>query len=146
MDLLLAICLAVAIGAIPQPARAWNEDQFERRPLFAYPLPRGRDNIVGDLVVYQIQKGDTLLDVGRWFGLSSVEISNANNHMDWWVPPLGTKIILPDEHILPDAARVGMVLNIPEMRLYYYYPPSRDLPTRKAKIAPAAFKASNRSP
>src|SRR5262249_13013721 len=26
------------------------------------------------------------------------------------------------EHILPDTPRVGIVLNIPEMRLYYYYP------------------------
>jgi LysM repeat protein len=137
--------LAVAIVAIPQPARAWNEDQFERRPLFAYPLPRGRDIIVGDLVVYQIQKGDTLLDVARWFGLSSVEISNANNHMDWWAPPVGTKIILPDEHILPDAPRTGIVLSIPEMRLYYYPPPA-DFPNRKGKIIPAGFKADNRSP
>ncbi len=116
MDL-LAICLAVAIVAIPRPARAWNEDQFEQRPLFAYPLPLGRDNIVGNLLVYPIRKDGTLLDVGRCFGLSSVEISNANNHIDWWAPPGGTKTILPDEHILPDAPRVGMVLNIPEMRM-----------------------------
>jgi lipoprotein-anchoring transpeptidase ErfK/SrfK len=145
LGLSLVICLALAIVAIPRPVRAWNEDQFERRPLFAYPLPRGRDNIVGDLVTYRIQKGDTLLDVGRWFGLSSAEISNANNHLDWWAPPAGTKIILPDEHILPDAPRTGIVLNIPEMRLYYY-PLLRDSPNRKGKITPAAFKAENLSP
>ena len=55
------------------------------------PLPEGRDNIIGNLVTYQIQKGDTLLDVGRWFGVSAKEISDANNHIDWWAPPVGTK-------------------------------------------------------
>ena len=107
---------------LPSLARAWNEDEFEHRPLFAYPVPQGRDNIIGNLVDYQIQKGDTLLDVGRWFGVSAKEISDANSHMDWWAPPVGTRIILTDEHILPETARVGIILNIPEMRLYYYYP------------------------
>lgn len=130
---------------VPSIARAWNEDEFEHRPLFAYPLPHGRDNIIGNLITYEIQKGDTLLDVGRWFGCSAKEISDANNHIDWWTPKAGTKVILTDEHILPDTPRVGIVLNIPEMRLYYYYPsPTGPLhPGKKKKpaggITPAAF-------
>ena len=131
---------------LPSLARAWNEDEFEHRPLFAYPAPKGRDNIVGNLVEYQIQKGDTLLDVGRWYGLSAKEISDANNHMDWWAPPVGAKVILPDEHILPDTARVGLILNIPEMRLYYYYPSPTTGPSphkgkmKKEGVSPGEFK------
>jgi L,D-transpeptidase ErfK/SrfK len=34
----------------------------------------------------------------------------------------GKEIVLPTEHILPEAPHVGVVLNIPEMRLYYFYP------------------------
>ena len=30
--------------------------------------------------------------------------------------------MLPDERVLPDAPHVGIILNIPEMRLYYYFP------------------------
>ncbi len=121
-NLAALIGFSLVAAMLPSLARGWNEDEFEHRPLFAYPAPQGRDNIVGNLVEYQLQKGDTLLDVGRWFGLSAKEISDANNHMDWWSPPVGAKVILPDEHILPDTPRVGLVLNIPEMRLYYYYP------------------------
>ncbi len=130
----------------PSLARAWNEDEFEHRPLFAYPVPQGRDNIIGNLVDYQIQKGDTLLDVGRWFGLSAKEISDANDHMDWWAPPVGSKVILTDEHILPDTPRVGLVLNIPEMRLYYYYPSPTTGPSphrgkmKKEGVTPGEFK------
>jgi L,D-transpeptidase ErfK/SrfK len=129
---------------LPSLARAWNEDEFEHRPLFAYPLPQGRENIIGNLVTYEIQKGDTLLDVGRWFGVSAKEISDANNHIDWWAPPLGTKVVLTDEHILPDTPRQGIILNIPEMRLYYYYPSPTTGPTHRRKkssgITPASFK------
>ena len=95
---------------------------FENRPLVAYPIPTGRDDLIGSLQTYTIRKGDTLLDVARWYGLSPTEVSNANNHMDWWSPPVGKLIIIPTEHILPSAPHAGIVMNIPEMRLYYYYP------------------------
>jgi lipoprotein-anchoring transpeptidase ErfK/SrfK len=137
-------CLVVAVAMLPSLARGWNEDEFEHRPLFAYPAPQGRDNIIGNLVEYQIQKGDTLLDVGRWYGLSAKEISDANNHKDWWSPPVGTKVILTDEHILPDTPHVGLVLNIPEMRLYYYYPSPTTGPSphhgKMKKAAAGGFK------
>jgi L,D-transpeptidase ErfK/SrfK len=133
-----AVLMLSAMVSLPRLASAWTEDEFEHRPLYAYPLPHGRDNIIGNLVTYQIQKGDTLLDVGRWFGVTAVEISNANGKIDWWSPPVGRQIILPDEHILPSGPHVGIVLNIPEMRIYYYYP-SPTGPISKSKIKKVAM-------
>jgi L,D-transpeptidase ErfK/SrfK len=118
----VALAVLAVAWAMPRAAMAWTDAEFEKRPLYAYPLPQGRDNIIGNLITYQIQKGDTLLDVGRWFGLTGKEISDANNHLDWWTPPVGKQVILPDEHILPDGPREGIVVNVPELRLYYYYP------------------------
>ncbi|HSU92006.1 MAG TPA: hypothetical protein VLI44_11145, partial [Sporolactobacillaceae bacterium] len=118
---IVPVLMLAALVAIPVHA-AWTEDEFEHRPLFAYPLPHNKDDVIGNLITYQLQKGDTLLDVGRWFGVTAKEISNANGGIDWWSPPAGKQIILPDEHILPDTPHVGIVLNIPEMRLYYYFP------------------------
>jgi L,D-transpeptidase ErfK/SrfK len=136
---MVVLCAALAAAFVPAAARAWTDAEFEHRPLYAYPLPRGRENIVGNLVTYQIQKGDTLLDVGRWFGLSAKEISDANKGLDWWAPPPGRQIILPDEHILPDAPHQGIIMNIPEMRLYYYYPSPIYPPGTKWKTNPASF-------
>jgi L,D-transpeptidase ErfK/SrfK len=131
-----ALVLA-ALVAIPVAYGGWTEDEFEHRPLFAYPLPHGKDDVIGNLIMYQIQKGDTLLDVGRWFGVTAKEISNANGTIDWWAPPVGKQIILPDEHILPDTPHVGIVMNIPEMRLYYYYPsPTGPIHHHKGKVTP----------
>lgn len=121
---LLSIAIALAFVIAAGAAWAWDEAMFAKRPIYAYPVPSGQDTVVGELMSYKIRKGDTLLDVGRWYGLSAKEISDANNHMDWWGPPVGAEVILPTEHVLPDAPHVGIVMNIPEMRIYYYPRPS----------------------
>jgi hypothetical protein len=108
-----AILLIAAAWSLPRLAFGWSDDQFEKRPLYAYPLPTGHDNIIGNLVTYKLEKGDTLLDVGRWFGVTAPQISNANGHIDWWSPPVGREITLPDEFILPDTPHVGIILTIP---------------------------------
>jgi L,D-transpeptidase ErfK/SrfK len=122
LESLIAILVLLAVFAIPSFAHTWNETEFANRALFAYPLSGAHNDVVGSLTMYKIQPGDTLLDVGRWYGLSAKEVSDANNHLDWWSPPPGKEIVLPTEHILPEAPRTGIVLNIPEMRLYYFYP------------------------
>ncbi|HXW85338.1 MAG TPA: L,D-transpeptidase family protein [Candidatus Binataceae bacterium] len=138
----IGVVVAVVLAAVsaPRSAFGWSDDEFANRPLFAYPLPQGRDNIIGNLISYQVQKGDTLLDVGRWFGLTAVEISEANHKLDWWSPPVGKDIILPDEKILPDTPHVGIILNIPEMRLYYYYPSPTGPLLGKGTLTKASWK------
>ncbi|MGH7986217.1 MAG: L,D-transpeptidase family protein [Candidatus Binataceae bacterium] len=117
-----AAIAVIVLASVPVFARNWKGTDFAKRPLYAYPLPQGHDALVGADTTYTLRPGDTLLDVARWYGLSAKEISDANGGMDWWLPPAGKTIILPSEHILPRAPRVGLVLNVPEMRLYYYYP------------------------
>lgn len=138
----VAVAVMLTAFASPSFAHSWNEADFANRPLYAYPLPKGRDDIVGSLTAYKVQPGDTLLNVGRWFGLSAKEISDANNHLDWWSPPAGKDIMLPSEHILPDGPHTGIVLNIPEMRLYYYYPTAVGRTRHKGKLTAAAFAHS----
>ena len=95
------------MAAIAPRVFGWSEEDFAHRTLVAYPVPPGRDNIIGEILTYRIKKGDTLLDVGRYYDLSGKEISEANNHMDWWGPPVGAEIILPTQHILPAEQASG---------------------------------------
>ncbi|MGL6224578.1 MAG: L,D-transpeptidase family protein, partial [Steroidobacteraceae bacterium] len=37
-----------------------------------------------------------------------------------WLPGEGTEILIPGRFVLPDAPREGIVVNLPEHRLYYY--------------------------
>ncbi|MDS4027059.1 MAG: L,D-transpeptidase family protein [Candidatus Contendobacter sp.] len=85
-----------------------------------YPLPPPDTDVIGQVKVMYATKDDTLVDIARRFGLGYDEIVHANPGVDRWAPGEGNPIVLPTRHILPDAPREGIILNIAEMRLYYY--------------------------
>ena len=76
------------------------------------------------------QGGDTLLDIARRFGLGYGEITAANPGIDPWVPDEGTRVILPTQFVLPPGPRSGIVLNLPQLRLFYFPPPQRGKPAQ----------------
>lgn len=75
---------------------------------------------VGDQKIYIAKHEDTLVHIARYFEMGFVEMRAANPHVDPWIPGDGTKMILPSRHILPDADHKGIVINLPEMRLYAF--------------------------
>jgi L,D-transpeptidase ErfK/SrfK len=132
---IIALALSITASAF---ARDWKGVDFDNRPLFDYPLPSGSDSLIGSPTSYKIEKGETLLDIGRWYGLSGKEISDANGRIDWWAPP-AQQVLLPTEHILPEGPRSGIVLNIPEMRIYYYYPSAVAARHHRGRLKAAAL-------
>lgn len=86
-------------------------------------LPPPDVDLVGEIRIDYAQHEDTLLDIARRHSLGYEEIIQANPGVDRWLPGAGTPVVLPTRHILPDAPREGIVLNVPEMRLYYYPKP-----------------------
>ena len=70
-------------------------------------------------------KNEDLLDIARRFDLGQNEIIRLNPKVDRWLPTDGEQIQLQSERLLPDAPRSGLVLNLPEFRLYYF-PKVRD--------------------
>lgn len=90
----------------------------------AYTLPPPGTDVIGQVKVVYATKDDTLLDIARRHSLGYDEIVHANPGLDRWAPGDGTPIVLPTRYILPDTPREGIVLNIAEMRLYYYSPAS----------------------
>jgi len=57
----VAVLALLATAASQVFAHTWNEAEFASRPLYAYPIPRGQDEIIGSLTTYKLQPGDTLL-------------------------------------------------------------------------------------
>ncbi|MBE2294081.1 MAG: L,D-transpeptidase family protein [Phycisphaerales bacterium] len=86
----------------------------------AYPLPPPDVDVIGQVKVTYAAKDDSLIDIARRYGLGYEEIIHANPGVDRWAPGQGTLIVLPTRYILPNTPREGVVLNIAEMRLYYY--------------------------
>jgi L,D-transpeptidase ErfK/SrfK len=78
------------------------------------------DGVIGAVRTYVARAEDTLLDIGRDNDLGYVELRAANPGVDPWLPGAGTSIVLPLQFILPMAPHRGIVINLPELRLYYY--------------------------
>ena len=87
-------------------------------------LPPPDIDLIGEVRVSYARHDQTLLDIARDYGLGYTEIIQANPGVDRWLPGEGTPIVLPTRYILPDAPREGIVINLPEMRLYYYPRPT----------------------
>lgn len=92
------------------------------------PLPPDDVDLVGQAQVINALHEDTMLDIARRSHLGHDEIMIANPTVDKWLPGAGTPVTLPTRYILPDAQRTGLVLNVPEMRMYYFPPAKRGEP------------------
>jgi L,D-transpeptidase ErfK/SrfK len=88
-----------------------------------FPMPTDGSNVVGSdsnvTTVYE----DTLPDIAHRYSLGYYEIIRANPGVDVWLPGAGKQLTLPGRRILPPGPREGIVVNLPEHRLYYYPKP-----------------------
>ncbi|MGP9766049.1 L,D-transpeptidase family protein [Halomonas sp. AOP13-D3-9] len=89
-------------------------------------LPKGHfllpeeGNMVGQVYTVTATEEDTLLDIAKAHNVGYEEIRMANPDTSLWVPGEGTEVKIPGQFILPDEARTGIVINVAELRLYYY--------------------------
>jgi len=123
--LALVAVFAIAARGIARGG-AYSEEDFFAKTFPAYeiptPAPGSPPPVIGAVQLYRIRKGDTLMDVARLYSLGYNEIVHANPEMDPWVPPVGATILLPTEWVLPCCTYEGILVNIPEMRLFFYQP------------------------
>jgi len=84
------------------------------------PDPARIPPLVGVLRSDLIEPDDTLLDIAYRHRLGFDRVARLNPGIHHWIPAPGTVVQLPTEHILPDAPRTGLVINVPEMQLYDY--------------------------
>ena len=105
--LVLLLCLIIV-----SPARAQ-----------IFKLPPPSEAVIGTIRYTTSTQANTLLDIARYYDFGYEEIRQANPSVDTWLPGAGTPVVLPMRYILPTAPRKGIVVNVAEMRLYYYPKP-----------------------
>ncbi len=91
-------------------------------------VPAAPAEVVGALFVVSAAPDETLVDIAVQHKVGQDELVFANPSVDRWLVDDGARITLPTAYILPRSERRGLVLNVPEMRLYYYPPPVPGLP------------------
>ncbi|MCG3099521.1 L,D-transpeptidase [Enterobacter sp. DRP3] len=93
----------------------------------SYPLPPAGSRLVGSTQVITVPDHNTLpLEAfAAQYGQGLSNMLEANPGVDPFLPKSGTRLTIPQQLILPDTVREGIVVNVAEMRLYYY-PPGGD--------------------
>ncbi len=87
-----------------------------------FALPAAGSDVIGEVRRDEAHDRDTLLDLARRHGLGYEEITHANPGVDPWLPGAGTPVVIPKQKLLPVAPREGIVINLPEHRLYWFPP------------------------
>ena len=103
----LIFLLLALMSALPVQARS-------------YPLPPTGSRLIGELEDYFIQQDEYLELVGKHTQIGFLALLEANPGVDPYLPKPGTRLTLPTQMLLPDAPREGIVINLPELRLYYF--------------------------
>ncbi|WP_051362120.1 L,D-transpeptidase family protein [Solimonas soli] len=80
------------------------------------------DDLIGAPSYAVVDPRQTLLDIARDHDVGYVDIRLANPDVDPWLPDGGRVIAIPSQHVLPPGARRGIVINLAELRLYFYPP------------------------
>ncbi|EOX3825285.1 L,D-transpeptidase family protein [Enterobacter quasiroggenkampii] len=112
---LITLLLLSSLGAL-NSARAMD-----------YPLPPSGSRLIGQNQTYTIQEGDNKLQtIARRFNTAAQVILETNNTIAPVNPAPGTVITIPSQMLLPDTPREGIVVNLAELRLYYF-PPGQNI-------------------
>jgi L,D-transpeptidase ErfK/SrfK len=107
-----------------EAARAVAGEDINKRP---NALPRGQfhlpetGDVIGERYTITVENHEeTLIDIARRHNIGFEEIRMANPEVSLWVPGKGTEVVIPSRYILPSVPREGVVINLSELRLYYY--------------------------
>lgn len=107
-------------NAVDDTAQITDEADEDELPRGHFRLPEKGDVIGERYTVVVEDPAQTLIDIARRHNIGYEEIRMANPDVSLWVPGAGTEVVIPAQYILPPAPREGVVVNLSELRLYYY--------------------------
>ncbi len=93
------------------------------------PTPQEGDDLVGQTFKFHTRYEDTFSDIARFYDIGYRELRDANPEVDPWLPGEGTEITIPQQYILPSGPRNGIIINLAELRLYYFPPGRKEIVT-----------------
>jgi L,D-transpeptidase ErfK/SrfK len=95
--------------------------------------------VVGESRVIKARYEDTFVSLARTHNVGFESLRRANPGVDAWLPGEGTEIVIPHRFVLPRAPREGIVINVAELRLYYYPKPEPGAESRRVITHPISI-------
>ena len=90
-----------------------------------FPLREDGAALIGEVKRVRTRYEDTLIELARKHSLGYEELVRVNKGVDPWLPGAGTEILIPGQRLLPPGDREGIVVNLPEHRMYYFPKPGK---------------------
>ncbi|MDK9736237.1 L,D-transpeptidase family protein [Vibrio sp. D404a] len=87
-----------------------------------FELPPNGSRVVGRIQHHEVTAGETLALIAKEYDIGFLSLMAANKGVDPFLPAEGYVLSIPSRFILPDAPRQGVVINLAELRLYYFEP------------------------
>lgn len=89
----------------------------------SWPLPNNGSRLVGENRYHVVEKnGGSLEAIAKTYNVGFLALLQANPGVDPYVPRAGSVLTIPLQTLLPDVPREGIVINLAELRLYYFPP------------------------
>lgn len=86
-----------------------------------YPLPSADSRLIGENQLTTVPDDKRPLEaIAAKYQIGLLSMLEANPGTDPWLPKAGTQLVVPQQMLLPDTPREGIVVNLAELRLYYY--------------------------
>jgi lipoprotein-anchoring transpeptidase ErfK/SrfK len=87
-----------------------------------YDLPEKKFRLIGTNQKHKIIKGDYFQKIAEQYNVGFLALMAANPEVDPFLPQLNSYIVIPSAMLLPYVKREGIVINLPELRMYYFLP------------------------
>ncbi|CAM3213812.1 L,D-transpeptidase family protein [Moritella viscosa] len=85
-----------------------------------YAMPILGSRLIGQPIQYTVKVGDYFHAIAEQYNVGMMALMASNPTVDPFLPRPGTVLELPTSMLLPDAPYKGIVINLPELRLYYF--------------------------
>lgn len=133
---LALFCLVLLLTSVTVPISHGSE----------YLLPESGDGLFGEVLRVRTRYEDTLIQLARRYSLGYEELTRVNPGVDPWLPGEGTEIVIPGQRVLPPGERRGIVVNLPENRLYFFPKPGQGEPAKVLTYPVSVGKMDWRTP
>ncbi|WP_321462750.1 L,D-transpeptidase family protein [uncultured Vibrio sp.] len=85
-----------------------------------YELPSDSSRVIGRIENHVVQDGETMANIAKLYDVGMLGLMAANKGVDPFLPQEGHVLTVPTQLILPDVPHQGIVINLAELRLYYF--------------------------
>jgi lipoprotein-anchoring transpeptidase ErfK/SrfK len=85
-----------------------------------YTLPEKGTRLIGENELYEVKTGDYFHAISQLHNVGLLALMASNPGIDPFLPTPGIQLRIPSSMLLPDVLYKGIVINLSELRLYFF--------------------------